>query len=132
MASSNMDWICCQCTHKNEGSSEPGPCHFCQTPHPKRRWWFLSPLPRQRQSLCAFASKHAAPPVLSLRCLLSLCALANQHATPVLSLICPIQMRRRMWHPPRRWQRLRAFASQHRATPVPSLTCMLQMQRSWL
>jgi hypothetical protein len=37
MASSNMDWICCQCTHKNEGSSEPGPCHFCQTPHPKRK-----------------------------------------------------------------------------------------------
>ena len=37
MASSNMDRICCQCTHKNEGSSEPGPCHFCQTPHPKRK-----------------------------------------------------------------------------------------------
>ena len=38
MASSNMDWICCQCTHKNEGSSEPaGPCHFCQTLHPKRK-----------------------------------------------------------------------------------------------
>ena len=37
MASSNMDWICCQCTHKNEGSSEPWPCHFCQTPHPKRK-----------------------------------------------------------------------------------------------
>ena len=35
MASSNIDWICGQCTHKNEGSSEPGPCHFCQTPHPK-------------------------------------------------------------------------------------------------
>ena len=37
MASSNIDWICGQCTHKNEGSSEPGPCHFCQTPHPKRK-----------------------------------------------------------------------------------------------
>ena len=37
MASSNMDRICCQCTHKNEGSSEPGPCHFCQTPHTKRK-----------------------------------------------------------------------------------------------
>ncbi len=35
MASSNIDWICGQCTHKNKGSSEPGPCHFCQTPHPK-------------------------------------------------------------------------------------------------
>jgi hypothetical protein len=37
MASSIIDWICGQCTHKNEGSSEPGPCHFCQTPHPKRK-----------------------------------------------------------------------------------------------
>ncbi len=37
MASSNIDWICGQCTHKNEGSSEPGPCHICQTPHPKRK-----------------------------------------------------------------------------------------------
>jgi hypothetical protein len=37
MASSNIDWICGKCTHKNEGSSEPGPCHFCQTPHPKRK-----------------------------------------------------------------------------------------------
>jgi hypothetical protein len=37
MSSSNIDWICGQCTHKNEGSSEPGPCHFCQTPHPKRK-----------------------------------------------------------------------------------------------
>jgi hypothetical protein len=37
MASSNIDWIYGQCTHKNEGSSEPGPCHFCQTPHPKRK-----------------------------------------------------------------------------------------------
>ena len=35
MASSNIYWICGQCTHKNEGSSESGPCHFCQTPHPK-------------------------------------------------------------------------------------------------
>ena len=42
MASSNMDWICCQCTHKNEGSSEPGPCHFCQTPHPKRKAMVVS------------------------------------------------------------------------------------------
>ncbi len=37
MASSNIDWICGQCTHKNKGSSEPGTCHFCQTPHPKRK-----------------------------------------------------------------------------------------------
>ena len=37
MASSNFNWICGQCTQKNEGSSEPGPCHFCHTPHPKRK-----------------------------------------------------------------------------------------------
>ena len=29
MASSNIDWICGQYTHNNEGSSEPGPCQFC-------------------------------------------------------------------------------------------------------
>jgi len=38
MASSNIDLIYCgQYTHKNEGSIEPGPCNFCQTPHPKRK-----------------------------------------------------------------------------------------------
>ena len=36
MASSNIAWICGQCTNKIEGS-EPGPCHFCQAPHPKRK-----------------------------------------------------------------------------------------------
>ena len=36
MASSGIDWICFQFNNKNEGS-EPGPCHFCQTPHPKRK-----------------------------------------------------------------------------------------------
>jgi hypothetical protein len=91
-----------------------GPSTFVRHPtQSARRWWFLSPLPRRRQSLCAFASQHA-PPVLPLTCPLqmrrrlwhprhwqSLCALANQRATPVLSLICPIQMRRRLWHPPR-------------------------------
>jgi len=37
MASSDIAWICGQCTNKNEGGSEPVPCHFCQTPHPKRK-----------------------------------------------------------------------------------------------
>ena len=37
MASSDIAWICGQCTNKSEGSSEPGPCHFCQTPHPQRK-----------------------------------------------------------------------------------------------
>ena len=36
MASSDIAWICGQCTNKNEGCSEPGPCHFCQTPHPRK------------------------------------------------------------------------------------------------
>ena len=36
MASFTIHWICGQCTHKNEGS-DPGPFHFCQTPHPKRK-----------------------------------------------------------------------------------------------
>ena len=36
MASSDIAWICGQCTFKNEGR-EPGPCHFCQAPHPKRK-----------------------------------------------------------------------------------------------
>ena len=34
--SSKIAWICGQCTFKNEGS-EPGPCHFCQAPHRKRK-----------------------------------------------------------------------------------------------
>ena len=29
-------WICGQCTFKNEGS-KPGPCHFCQVLHQKRK-----------------------------------------------------------------------------------------------
>jgi hypothetical protein len=78
-----------------------GPATFVRHPtQSARQWWFLSPLLRRRQSLCAFASQHA-PPVLPLtcplqmqhrlwhpRCRKSLCALANQRATPVLSL-CP-------------------------------------------
>jgi hypothetical protein len=36
----------------------------------------------------------------------SLCVLASQHAPPVLSLICPLQIRRRLWHLLPRWQRL--------------------------
>ncbi len=96
-----------------------GPATFVRHPTQSARgWWFLSPLPCRRQSLCAFSSQQA-PPVLPLTCPLqmwcrlwhphrrqSLCALANQRTTPVLSLICLIQMRRRLWHPPRCWQRL--------------------------
>ena len=55
MASSNIDWICGQCTHKNEGSSDPGPCHFCQTPHPKRKAVVVSvptPRPSSAKSVC--------------------------------------------------------------------------------
>jgi hypothetical protein len=44
-------------------------------------------------------------------------------------LTCPLQMRRRLWHPRCR-QSLCALANQH-ATPVQSLTCLLQMRR-WL
>jgi hypothetical protein len=58
-----------------------------------RRWWFLFPLPCRRQSLCAFAS---------------------QHAPPVLPLTCPLQMRRRLWHP----HRQQSLWANQRATPV--------------
>jgi hypothetical protein len=44
-------------------------------------------------------------------------------------LTCPLQMRRRLWHPRCR-QSLCALANQ-RATPVQSLTCLLQRRR-WL
>ncbi len=82
-----------------------GPATFVRHPTQSARWWwFLSPLPRCWQSLCAFAS---------------------QHAPPVLPLTCPLQMRRRLWHPHRR-QSLCALANQC-ATPVLSLICLIQI-----
>ena len=41
--------------HKNEGSSDPGPCHFCQTPHQKRKAVVVSvptPRPSSAKSVC--------------------------------------------------------------------------------
>jgi hypothetical protein len=67
MASSNINWICGQCTHKNEGSSEPGPCHFCQTPHPKRKALVISvptsaPALPNTAALLAFAAALPTKP----------------------------------------------------------------------
>ena len=84
-----------------------GPATFVRHPtQSARRWWFPPPFPHRQKSLCAFTS-HRAP--------------------PVLSLTCPLQMRRRLWHPRRR-QNVCALASQH-TPPVLSLICPLQMWR---
>ena len=62
MASSNIDWICGQCTHKNEGSSDPGPCHFCQTPHPKRKAVVVSvPTPRPSSAKSVRTIRQPSP-----------------------------------------------------------------------
>ena len=64
MASSGIDWICFQCNNKNEGS-EPGPCHFCQTPHPKRKAGVVS-VPTSASTLpnavALLAVASASPP----------------------------------------------------------------------
>ena len=68
MASSNIDWICGQCTHKNEGSSEPGPCHLCQTPHPKRKVVVVS-VPTSAspaKSACIRQPAHSSGSVIDL------------------------------------------------------------------
>ena len=54
MASSNINWICGQCTHKNEGSSEHGPCHLCQTPHRKRKAVSVPTSALPAKSACIF------------------------------------------------------------------------------
>ena len=62
MASSNIDWICGQCTNKNEGSSDPGPCHFCQTPHPKRKAVVVSvPTPRPSSAKSVRTIRQPSP-----------------------------------------------------------------------
>ena len=64
MASSGIDWICFQCNNKNEGS-EPGPCHFCQIPHPKRKAGVVS-VPTSASTLpnaaALLAVASASPP----------------------------------------------------------------------
>ena len=68
MASFNIHRICGQCTHKNEGSSEPGPCHFCQTPHPKRKAVVVSipTPPLSAKSVCIHQPLRSSGSVIDL------------------------------------------------------------------
>ena len=68
MAPSNIDWICGQCTHKNEGSSDPGPCHFCQTPHPKFKVVVVSvpTPPSSAKSVCIHQPSRSSGSVIDL------------------------------------------------------------------
>ena len=69
MASSNIEWMCGQCTHKNEGSSEPGPCPFCQTPHPKCKAVVISVLPTSvspAKSVCIRQPTRSSSSVIDL------------------------------------------------------------------
>ncbi len=136
MASFNIHWICGQFTHKNEGS-DPGPCHFCQTPHPKRKAVVVS-VPtsvspakpvcigqpaRYSGSAIDLSAPDMAQAVASAASLakaVSICQPAPRYSGSIIE-----------WHPRCR-QSLCSFASQHCATPVLSLICgPLQMGR-WL
>ena len=81
MASSEIAWICGQCTFKNDGS-KPGPCHFWQVPHPKHKGVVVSmPTPAPvlpDAAALAVASVALTKPVC-------ICQPAGS---------CPLQMRR--------------------------------------